>query len=245
VRLTGFQPAARGIKGPVVPHQQQQQQQAQQPQQQQQPATKVSAKGPPSSNLTIRLTVQLCSTYEKCSSALGPPQGGVPQPLPRRILTRPAAGVKNNGWDNESCDLILATQVGQGCVHLHANLHVFMYVHARVVSVHLFWQHTDCNQPTHPFRVADGGLHACVSVRACVRAEGMGVCKGRRAPETTCRSRLVIDICTPHWSHSWSHCWSPYWSHFLSHCWSHLVTLLPGCVCLRGQAPAYLSWCAC
>jgi hypothetical protein len=38
----------------------------------------------------------------------------VPQPLPRRILTRPAEGVKNNGWDNESWDLILATQV-RGC----------------------------------------------------------------------------------------------------------------------------------
>jgi hypothetical protein len=112
VRLTGFQPAARATDGPVIQHPQQPQQPQQQQQQQ---VAKVSAKGPPSSNLTIRLTVQLCSTYKKCSSALGPPQqGGVPQPLPRRILTRPAAGVKNNGWDNESCDLILATQVGSG-----------------------------------------------------------------------------------------------------------------------------------
>jgi len=36
----------------------------------------------------------------------------VPQPLPRRVLTKPAAAVKNDGWDNEASDLVLCTQVG-------------------------------------------------------------------------------------------------------------------------------------
>lgn len=75
----------------------------------------VTADGPPSSNLTVRLTVQLVGTYRKCTAAEGAARG-VPQPLARKILTRPAAGVNNNGWDNEGCDLILATQVGGGWV---------------------------------------------------------------------------------------------------------------------------------
>ena len=84
-------------------------------QQQQQQGVKATPDGAPSSNLTVRLTIQLVGTYRKCSSAPGGPGGpAVPQPLPRRILTRPAEGVKNNGWDNESWDLILATQV-RGC----------------------------------------------------------------------------------------------------------------------------------
>lgn len=72
------------------------------------------ASGPPSSNLTVRLTVQLVATYSKCtppgadSGAVG---GAVSQPLPHRVLTKPGAGVKNDGWDNESSDLVLSTQV--------------------------------------------------------------------------------------------------------------------------------------
>jgi hypothetical protein len=80
---------------------------AQPQQQQQQVGEPALAEGPPSSNLTSRLTIQLVATYSKCSSAAGAP-GAV---VPRRILTLPAAGVKNNGWDNETSDLILATQV--------------------------------------------------------------------------------------------------------------------------------------
>jgi len=61
----------------------------------------------PSSNLTVRLSSQLASTYSKCS----PRSSSAPQQLPpaRRVLTHPSAGVKNEGWDNEAHDLVLAT----------------------------------------------------------------------------------------------------------------------------------------
>jgi hypothetical protein len=63
--------------------------------------------GLPSSNLTVRLSSQLASTYSKCS----PRSGSAPQPLPpaRRVLTHPSAGVRNEGADNEAHDLVLAT----------------------------------------------------------------------------------------------------------------------------------------
>jgi hypothetical protein len=91
--------------------------------QQQQEVGPASAEGPPSSNLTSRLTIQLVATYRKCSSAAGAP-GAV---VPRRILTRPAAGVKNNGWDNETSDLILATQVREDTV-------LFYYMHTGCIQ---------------------------------------------------------------------------------------------------------------
>jgi hypothetical protein len=68
-----------------------------------------SANGPPSSNLTVRMTIQLVATYKKCTPP--GPGAGVPQPLPRRVLTKPGAAVKNDGWDNEASDLVLCTQV--------------------------------------------------------------------------------------------------------------------------------------
>jgi hypothetical protein len=68
-----------------------------------------SATGPPSSNLTVRMTIQLVATYKKCTPP--GPGAGVPQPLPRRVLTKPGAAVKNDGWDNEASDLVLCTQV--------------------------------------------------------------------------------------------------------------------------------------
>jgi len=105
-RQTAFVPAAAAG---TSNHQQQQQQQEASGSA---AGSKASPEGPPSSNLTSRLTIQLVATYKKCSREGG--DGGVPQPLPRRILTRPAAGVKNNGWDNEACDLVLSTQVGLG-----------------------------------------------------------------------------------------------------------------------------------
>jgi hypothetical protein len=71
-----------------------------------------AANGPPSSNLTIRMTVQLVATYTKCTPPGAAAAGAVPQPLPRRVLTKPAAAVKNDGWDNEASDLVLCTQVG-------------------------------------------------------------------------------------------------------------------------------------
>jgi type II secretory pathway pseudopilin PulG len=72
--------------------------------------------GPSSSNAAIRMSVQLVATYRKCTQghATGD-TGAVPQPLPRRVLTRPAAAARNDGHDNEGFDLILSTQVG-GCV---------------------------------------------------------------------------------------------------------------------------------
>lgn len=71
---------------------------------------KPSASGPPSSNLAIRMTVQLVATYQRCTPR-GQQGASVPQPLPRRVLTKPAAAVKNDGWDNEHSDLVLCTQV--------------------------------------------------------------------------------------------------------------------------------------
>eukprot|EP00775_Hariotina_reticulata_P012104 gene12104-12243_t len=55
------------------------------------------------------MTVQLVATYTKCKPS-GAAAGAVPQPLPRRVLTKPAAAVKNDGWDNEASDLVLCTQ---------------------------------------------------------------------------------------------------------------------------------------
>lgn len=72
----------------------------------------------PSSNLTVRLSVQLEATYAKCApagSGNAQASGTGPPSLPRRVLTKPGAGVKNDGWDNESSDLVLCTQVSYCC----------------------------------------------------------------------------------------------------------------------------------
>lgn len=89
--------------------------------------------GPPSSNLTVRLTVQLVATYAKCAPAgAGSAQAsGIVSPsLPRRVLTKPGAGVKNDGWDNESSDLVLCTQVS---VMLHSSCVKSAQCNGRVV----------------------------------------------------------------------------------------------------------------
>lgn len=118
-RPTAFVPAAQA-DGASKLQQQQQHVPQQRPQQQEQQRSTAAPEGPPSSNLTARLTIQLKATYTKCSEA-GGVAGGAGAVTPRRILTRPAAGVRNNGWDNEACDLILSTQVrgavgaGVGC----------------------------------------------------------------------------------------------------------------------------------
>lgn len=73
----------------------------------------------PSSNLTVRMTLQLVGTYSKCTpparttptATAGGSVGGLPQLLVRRVLTKPGAGIKNDGWDNEASDLVLTTQV--------------------------------------------------------------------------------------------------------------------------------------
>jgi hypothetical protein len=127
-RLTVFVPAAQADNSGEVPQLvplQQPQQHNQEQQQQQQQGSKAAPDGPPSSNLTARLSIQLKATYKKCSETgvAAAAAGGAGAVTPRRILTRPAAGVRNNGWDNEACDLILSTQVclwgvwlqGRGC----------------------------------------------------------------------------------------------------------------------------------
>ncbi|KIY93209.1 hypothetical protein MNEG_14753 [Monoraphidium neglectum] len=105
------QPRARVLAAADAPDCRTQQQQ----QQQQQPLVAAAAAADdldvagdmPSSNLTVRLSSQLASTYRKCS----PRSSSAPQQLPpgRRVLTHPSAGVRNEGWDNEAHDLVLAT----------------------------------------------------------------------------------------------------------------------------------------
>jgi hypothetical protein len=77
-------------------------------------AARCTPAGLASSNATLRMTVQLVATYTKCARGDGA-DGGVPRPLPRRVLTMPAVAARNDGWDNAAYDLILSTQVRVAC----------------------------------------------------------------------------------------------------------------------------------